>query len=231
MPRISIIIPAYNEETSITGLVQFLLNHAGGYVAEIIVSDGGSTDSTQKNAADAGATALLSPQKGRAAQMNYAASLAIGDILYFVHADTLPPGSYARDIIKATENGYAVGRYRTKFDSKSSLLKLNAFFTRFDIFMCYGGDQTLFITKKLFDDIGGFNEAMMIMEDYDITERARKKGNYAVMKNEVLVSARKYETNGWLKVQKINYTVVQMYRKGATQKQMSEYYKNKLSIR
>ncbi|MEJ7589096.1 MAG: glycosyltransferase family 2 protein, partial [Ferruginibacter sp.] len=175
---ISIIIPTYNEQESIATLVTFLRENSLAGKVEIIVCDAGSSDLTLESAAAAGAMAILSPRKGRAVQMNYGASLAKGEILYFVHADTIPPVTFFLDITTAVAGGFGLGRYRTKFNSKKKVLKLNAFFTRFDLFMCYGGDQTLFIRKDLFTDIGGFYEALVIMEDYEIIKRAREKARY-----------------------------------------------------
>lgn len=228
---ISIIIPTFNEEENIQPLVLYLTKHGGGYVQEIIVSDGGSVDNTLQLASGAGARAVISPQKGRAAQMNFGASLATGDILYFVHADIFPPPSFAKNIQEAVYNGFDFGRYRTEFDTKKFILKLNAFFTRFDLFVCYGGDQTLFITRILFNKLQGFNSSMLIMEDYDIVVRAKAYGRYKILAQNVRVSARKYDNNSWWQVQRANYIIVQMFRKGASQEAMGKRYKELLSYR
>ncbi len=221
---ISIIIPTFNEAGNIGKLVCYLLSCDKGNHTEIIVSDGGSSDNTMDIAMQAGATAILSPQKGRAVQMNHGATAASGEILYFVHADTIPPNSFIDDILEAVKNGFALGRYRTRFDNPRWLLKCNAFFTRFDLFICYGGDQTLFISKPIFDALSGFDQEMLIMEEYDFVSRARKKGRYKIMQKEVLVSARKYESNSWLSVQLANKKVINMYRKGASKHTMKEAY-------
>lgn len=229
--KISIIIPTYNESGNIVKLVNYLQQHRGENIAEIIVSDGGSQDDTIRRAKEAEAKIVSSPTKGRAAQMNYAASIAKGDILYFIHADTLPPVTYAPDIEKMVRQGFDLGRYRTKFDSSKWILKVNAFFTRFDWFMCMGGDQTLFITKKLFDQAGGFDGSMKIMEEYEFCERARRYGKYKIMQNETLVSARKYDANSWYKVQRANYTIIKMFKKGLSQDEMVKKYKEMLDYR
>lgn len=232
MQHISIIIPTYNEADGIGKLVQYLQEHGGSQVKEIIVSDGGSRDDTMSIATAAGAFATLSPHKGRAAQMNHGASLATGTVFYFVHADTFPPVSYASDIMAAIHAGYTFGRYRTQFDSNKKILLFNAWFTRFDLFICYGGDQTLFIDHELFQQIGGFNGSMRIMEDYDIVTRAKSTGaRYKIFSSAALVSARKYETNSWLRVQTANYKIIRMFKKGATQEEMAERYRSLLNYR
>ncbi len=226
--KLSIIIPTLDEEKFIDNLVRYFFAHKNGQDIEVIVADAGSKDQTVMKAAAAGAIILQCPEKGRAAQMNFGAKFSHGDILYFVHADSFPPKSFAQDISKATQNGFALGRYRTKFDTSNFLLKMNAFFTRFDLFMCYGGDQTLFIQKKLFERIDGFNKKMLIMEEYDLVERARQKGKYKIFSGKALISTRKYEINSWLRVQKANYKVIQLYKKGVPQSELVATYKNML---
>lgn len=226
---ISIVIPTYNEAAIIEKLLCYLQLHGAGHIAEIIVVDGGS-DETLDLVKKKDVMAITATTKGRAAQMNQGAAMAKGNILYFVHADTLPPKSFATDIELAIKNSFGFGRFCTQFDSNSKLLKANAFFTKLDLFVCYGGDQTLFITQKLFTEIGGFNANLKVMEDYDITTRAKQKAKYKVIKKNVLVSARKYEKNSWWQVQKANYIIVQMYKKGACQQEMIAKYQSLLTI-
>jgi rSAM/selenodomain-associated transferase 2 len=228
---VSIIIPTFNEAANIGRLVSYLQQHRTAALADIIVSDGGSTDATVEEAARHGAHAVVSPVKGRSGQMNYGASLARGEVLYFVHADTFPPPSYMRDIEKAVEDGYDLGRYRTRFNSKKIILKINAWATRFDFFICMGGDQTLFIKKQLFESSGRFREDMKIMEEYEFCQRARTVGRYRIMKGSALVSARKYDTNSWLTVQRANSKVVSLFRRGASQQEMLETYQHMLNYR
>ncbi|MBC7913184.1 MAG: TIGR04283 family arsenosugar biosynthesis glycosyltransferase [Pyrinomonadaceae bacterium] len=223
--KISIIIPALNEAETIGSLLRYLKANSQNLVQEIIVCDGGSADDTLFLAEQAGAITIKTEQKGRALQMNSGASLAEGDILYFVHADTLPPKTYATDIIEAVEQGYDLGRYLSVYQSNSQLLKINSFLSRFDTFEGMGGDQTLFITKTLFSETGGYDSRMKIMEEFEFCARARKNKRYKIMKKAVLISARKYETSSWFKIQKLNYSIVKMYKAGASQESMVQKYK------
>lgn len=227
--KVSIIIPVFNEAEQIGKLIKYLIQFGLNSLQEIIVVDGGSTDDTLLHAEEAGAKGVRSPQKGRAAQMNFGASLAQGDLLYFVHADTLPPETYITDILDAVEAGFDMGRYLSTYDSKSWLLKLNALLSRLDTFGGMGGDQTLFITTKLFQHTGGFDGTMKIMEEFEFCVRAKKLGKYKIIKKPVLISARKYDANGWFTVQKANYTIVRMYLNGATQESMALKYKEMLN--
>lgn len=228
---ISIIIPAYNEAQNIGRLISYLQQNSNGGGVEIIVSDGGSQDQTIAVARIAGATVVSSPAQGRAEQMNYGASLSSGEVLYFVHADCFPPKSFVADIEQATRQGYDLGRYRTKFDSAKTIFRFNAWFTRFDLFISMGGDQTLFVRRSLFKETGGFNNEMKIMEEYEFCERARAKGRYTIMNGAALISARKYETNSWWRVQSANAVIICMYKRGASQQKMVDRYKQLLRYR
>lgn len=225
---ISIIIPTYNEEEHISNLIQHL-QKTSHQNYEIIISDAGSTDKTQKQVENLGANFLLSPEKGRAKQMNYATSTAKGDVLYFVHADTLPPISFAEDIVQAIAEGFEIGCYRFKFNSDRTMLKVNSYFTRFDRLMCRGGDQSLFITKKLFNELNGYCEQHKVMEDYDIIIRARKKYTFKIIPKDVLVSARKYDYNSYLKVNMTNLITFMMYYAKVDHDKILKFYRSMLN--
>lgn len=208
--HLSIIIPTYNEEDNISKLIHHLQKSIHKNV-EIIVSDGGSTDGTKNIVETLGVKFYTSPQKGRAHQLNFGASKSVGDVFYFLHADTLPPTSFVKDIQEALDEGYSIGCYRFQFDSDKTLLKVNAYFTRFDRLMCRGGDQSLFITKDLFTALNGYCENHKIMEDYDIIIRARKTEKFKIIPKNVIVSARKYDYNSYFKVNIANLIAFSMY--------------------
>ena len=123
MKKISVIIPAFNEALNIGKLLDYLLSISLKHEVEILVIDGGSTDETLNIAEKKGVQAHLSPKKGRAAQMNYGAKLATGDVLHFIHADTFPPKSCFQDVLHAMNTGYQLGCFRYSFNSNHLLLK------------------------------------------------------------------------------------------------------------
>src|SRR5437870_3430998 len=130
---ISIIMPTYNEEERIgKTIAQLKKRDNKNLITEIIVADGGSSDNTLCVAGKAGAVSVRSPVKGRAAQMNYGASLANGAILYFLHADTIPPNNFTAEIIETINEKYCAGCFNMRFDHEQWFLQANAWFTRFD---------------------------------------------------------------------------------------------------
>lgn len=226
---ISIIIPTYNESEHIEKLVTHLLENGHGMVTEILVIDGHSQDDTLARAAKAGARSYLAPRKGRAAQMNFGASLATGQILYFVHADSFPPQSYVSDILDAIKEGFPIGCYRFKFRSDKLMLRFNSYCTRFDRIMCRGGDQTLYVLKTIFEELGQYQDDYVIMEEYDFIIRARKKFPFKIIPKDVLVSARKYDNNSYFRVNLANLTVFMMFYAGFSQLQMLNTYKRMIN--
>ncbi|TGD82268.1 TIGR04283 family arsenosugar biosynthesis glycosyltransferase [Hymenobacter wooponensis] len=209
--RLSVIIPTYQEAGTIARLVRELRLYAAHHPVEILVVDAHSPDNTAAVAREAGATVLLAPKPGRAAQMNYGAEHATGDVLYFVHADVSIHPNFFQNIQQAIAEGHEAGCYRFRFDSAHPLLRINSFGTRFKGLMSRGGDQTLFITRSLFRRLGGFDEHFVIMEDFDIIVRIRKVASFKIIPEDVLVSARKYAANSWLRVQIANLTAFSLF--------------------
>ncbi|WP_247232627.1 TIGR04283 family arsenosugar biosynthesis glycosyltransferase [Telluribacter sp. SYSU D00476] len=225
--RISIIIPTYNEEENIERLVADLLRYGGNSLAEIIVADAPSKDRTQDVAKQAGARVVVSPRPGRACQMNAGARAATGDVLYFVHADVRVHPDYVQDIRQALAEGYQLGCYRYQFDAdKPPILKFNAYCTRFDRIWCRGGDQTLFIPKATFEELGGYREDHCVMEDYEFILRARRRYKFKIIPKDVIVSARKYDHNSYFRVNLANTVVFLGYFSGVKTEKLVRIYKS-----
>lgn len=204
---ISVIIPTLNEAENLRTLIPLLFSNGNKEKIEVIVADANSDDQTQSISEQLGANYVSCSIKSRAAQMNAGAKIAKGEILYFVHADTRPISSFVEDIKACITKGYLAGCYRYQFDSEDFLLKVNSWFTRFDGLFSGGGDQTLFIKKTLFNDLNGFEEKFIIMEDFDLVRRLREKTKFRIIPKSIKVSARKYEQNSWLRVQLANMVV------------------------
>lgn len=228
---LSIIIPTYNESLVIQKLILHLQQNLIGKDHEIIISDGGSTDETTSIAQSLGVKVVQSPRKGRAGQMNFGAKLALGSVLFFVHADCMPTPNFFEDIEKAIESHFDCGSFRTRFDNPKFLLKINSFFTRFNYLFFRGGDQGIFVTKKAWIQVGTYKEDMMIMEDYDYIARLWFSANFKLIPKATLISARKYDDNTWLTVQLANLKIVSMYKQGASQMAMVTKYNELLNYR
>jgi len=217
---ISLIIPTYNEAARITHLIEYLEKEKGTVEMEIIVVDGGSADNTVLVAKQTSAIVLKSPRKGRAAQMNYGVEQAKGEVIYFVHADTKPPSQFDNHIDEVINSGKQVGCFTSIFDWNHPFLRFCNIFSRLPFWFCRGGGQTLFIKKNLFQKLGGFNESMTLMEEYDLISRARKSAAFTIIKKNAITSARDYKVNGAFRLQLIYTYVFFLYAIGASQDKM-----------
>ena len=235
MVQLSIIIPTFNEEKEIVKLLQHLQNNSlkNGHT-EIIIVDGGSTDETisivSEEVKQSSLTIRLisSPQKGRAYQLNFGAKNAQGKILYFLHADTIPPEGVDEIILQSVTENCQAGSFQMSFDKDTLFFNFWSWFTKFKWDIASGGDQSLFITQKLFNKINGFNENWKVMEDIEIIPRIKAATKYIKLPQKVITSTRKYNLNGAYKLQFIFFVLHLKKMLGYTPDRLAEYYKKKV---
>lgn len=242
MSKISVIIPVYNEERLIGNLLGYIFAHSSNYnIQEVIVVDGQSTDGTTTvvenfisdakysihlhNLDEVRATVkLISSEKGRSKQMNAAAHVATAEILYFLHSDCFPPKYFDQYIVNAYKKDQFSGCFKMKFDYEHWWLRLAGWFTRFNWKMCRGGDQSLFVSKTLFNKVGGYDENYTIYEDNVLIDKLYKIDKFTVIQQPLTSSARAYKKHGVWKLQYHFWTIHLKKRLGATPDDMYQYY-------
>ncbi|WP_242202223.1 TIGR04283 family arsenosugar biosynthesis glycosyltransferase [Aestuariivivens insulae] len=227
--HISIIIPVLNEKTHIGKLLEYLQEVSSKKnIAEIIVVDGGSTDGSIHIISKFKNITLIHSDQGRAKQMNVGAKKATGSILYFLHADSFPPKQFDALIINETQQGNEAGCFRMQFDSDHWWLKLAGWFTKFNWKACRGGDQSLFITKTLFDTIGGYDERYTIYEDNILINELYARKQFVVINKKLKSSARMYRKHGVWKLQYYYWSIYIKRWLGADADTLYYYYKKKV---
>jgi len=222
----SIIIPVLNEADKINSLIEHLQkqNHESSY--EIIVVDGDPQGSTVGAIQDKDATTITA-DKGRGKQMNTGASGARGEILIFLHADTILPEHALEKISRAMQDSdYAGGAFDLKIDSDRLFLKYISF--RASLRSRWNripyGDQAIFIRKKYFDQIGGYQE-IPLMEDVDLMRRIKKDGKkIVILQDKVITSARRWESDGVLFTTLRNQILVRLFYLGISPHRLAKYY-------
>jgi len=227
---ISIVIPVLNEAENLP----FLLKHLSKTAAdlnklEIIVVDGGSTDNTVSVAKHIQAESLckihiVSSERGRAKQMNAGAAKATAPILYFLHADSFPPKDFDKYISNQVAQGNPAGCFKMRFDSEHWWLRLASWLTKFSWRACRGGDQSQFITRELFDEIGGFDERYIIYEDNILINELYARNTFVVIQHPIRSSARMYEKYGVWYVQYHFWAIYVKKWFGASAEELLAYY-------
>lgn len=190
-PAVSIIIPALNESDSIARTLIAVSQLVTP--VEIIVVDGGSYDGTPEIARKYGAR-VVSSEQGRGTQMHRGASVAHGDVLWFLHADTVVPLDGVDLIVKALVDEHAIaGNFSVRFDGPGAAAR---FMTRLypqlrRLGLCYG-DSAIFVRRQAYEQSGGFSP-LPIFEDLDLLRRLRRLGAFVHVPSSVVTSGRRFE--------------------------------------
>ena len=189
--RISIIVPTLNEQECIIPTLQSLQQLEGE--KEIIVVDGGSSDETRSRASRERARVLTTPP-GRGVQMHAGALEAAGDVLWFLHADTVPPVHALEEIRMYLEDPLVVGgNFGLVFDGCSrSAKQLTAVYPILRMLgLCYG-DSGIFVKRDVYHQIGGFRP-FALFEDLDLLRRLRRVGKFVHVQSKIVTSSRRFE--------------------------------------
>ena len=172
-----------------------------GGSSEVIVVDGGSEDDSRQAALRADAQVICS-ERGRARQMNAGAAAAQGDILLFLHADTVLPLSAEQAIETAIRRGggtseYAWGRFDVSISGHSIMLRVVASLMnwRSRLSGIATGDQAMFMTRRAFDSVGGFPD-QPLMEDIELSKRLLALSRPVCLADRVVTSGRRWEAHG-----------------------------------
>ncbi len=222
---ISVIIPTYNEVKTIKVLLEQINSLKTDNEIEIVVVDAKkSTDNLGYFLEGYNVQYIKSNHTSRSIQLNEGARMAKYDILYFVHADVIPPADFKEKIIHSIEKGFSFGYFRYEFNSKNILLKINSYFSQFKSFYTGGGDQTFYIKKELFEEKGGFDESLNLCEDFDLFDKLRKEYDYEIINSKAIVSDRKYQKCNYFKVNLVNFYILLKFRRGHNTRELKKTY-------
>jgi rSAM/selenodomain-associated transferase 2 len=223
---ISVIIPVFHEEDLINETVDNLYGLAFDGRLEIIVADGDTEGSTLKAIRDPRVKKIPS-EKGRGKQMNTGAHLASGDVLLFLHADTeLPPAGLTRIGAVMGEHDCVGGSFDLGIGSDRPCFRLieRAANLRSRITRMPYGDQAIFLRRDYFLGLGGCRE-LPLMEDVDLMRRVRQSGGkIRIISDTVKTSARRWEGEGMLYCTLRNWTLMLLWRMGASPERLARFY-------
>ncbi|MBW8467153.1 MAG: TIGR04283 family arsenosugar biosynthesis glycosyltransferase [Thiobacillus sp.] len=223
--RVSIIVPMLNEAPGLPGVLAQLteLERQG---CEILIVDGGSDDGSVSLAERAGFRVLAS-QKGRARQMNLGAAQATGDVLLFLHADTLLPEDALTTLRQSMQKTAAVwGRFDVLIDGAHPMLRVIATLMnhRSRWTGIATGDQAIFVTRKAFNAVGGYPD-QPLMEDIELSNRLRALARPACIPTPVRTSGRRWESRGVWRTVLLMWRLRWAYWRGTPAEQLAQRYR------
>jgi len=221
--QVSIIVPVSNEAPLIRPFLQHLCERAPG--AEIIVADGGSCDGTV-DLATGFCDQLVESERGRAVQMNAGARAARGEILWFVHVDAKLPLQCLDEIVRMMGDSNVVGGYFRIRLPQSLVYRLTDSFAHYAgiLLRMRCGDHGIFCRRTVFVDIGGFPE-VPLMEDVEFLRRLRRCGRVKYSERRILVSPRRYESVGSVRLTLAHGVIATLYIFGVPSSILASIYR------
>jgi rSAM/selenodomain-associated transferase 2 len=222
---ISVIIPTLNAARRLPPTFLSIFDAAmDGFVSEVIVSDGGSEDTTLKIAGDAGASVIVG-ERGRGQQLRAGAGAARKPWLLFLHADTALERGWAEEaetFMKEGGDSAAVFRFRLADSGFRPRLLESAVALRCKFFALPYGDQGLLISRKLYDAVGGF-APIPLMEDVDFVRRLGRR-RIAMLKTAAVTSAERFRRDGYVRRSLSNLSCLVSYYRGVPPERLAERY-------
>lgn len=223
---LSVIIPVLNEEENIEALIDHISQEE--VRAEIIVSDGKSTDNTAEKAESKGAV-VVSSTPGRGTQLNKGAEAASASILIFLHADSrLEKGALSKMVEQMGQDKDLIGGcFKLKISSQNLLLKFISWSSnlRAKYLNLIFGDQGIFVRRDIFNELGGFPE-IELMEDWEFSKALAKKGRLLYVDKKIYTSARRWENHGVLKTIILMHKIKILYKLGISPSKLKEIYRD-----
>jgi rSAM/selenodomain-associated transferase 2 len=227
-PKFSIIVPVFQEGENINNLIVHLRHLGPEKEREIIVVDGAPEKDTLPVIRD-DRVVKISSEKGRAKQMNAGASVAKGEILIFLHADTeLPQKALKRINAFINAKEYVGGAFDLGIKSDKLIYKVIAFLAslRSRLNRIPYGDQAIFIRKEYFDQIGGYKE-IPLMEDVELMRRVKRSGKkIKIFPDRTMTSQRRWEKEGVIYCTLRNYSLQLLYFLGVSPHRLVKLYKS-----
>lgn len=222
----SIIIPVYKETAVIKKTISNLLQLTQNARTEIIVVDGDKNGTSIHTIGHPDIIKIIAP-RGRARQMNKGASVAKGDILIFLHADTLLPDTALRDLQSADrEAEWVGGAFELGIDSSKKFYRFIELAVKWRTRITHipYGDQAIFMKKDYFFKIGGFPQ-IPLMEDVSFMQRVKNEGGkIIIIPMQVKTSARRWEKEGILYCTLRNWILVFLYYLGVSPNKLVKHY-------
>ena len=219
---ISIIIPALNEAATLERTLAAVMQIDGD--KEVIVVDGGSDDATAEIAARCGAM-VIKAERGRGLQMDAGASLARGDVLWFVHADSIPPGESIREIEHALEDPRVTsGNFSIVFEGSTIAARhLTWTYPRLRMLGLYYGDAGIFVRRSAYDEVGGFRP-YPLFEDLDLVKRLKRHGRFVNLRCRLIASSRRFENKSYGRVWAIWIVLQLLFWFGVSPNRLARWY-------
>jgi rSAM/selenodomain-associated transferase 2 len=209
-PVLSIIVPVLDEAALIGSFLAHLRVHAPH--AEVIVVDGGSQDATRSIAKPL-ANLFISAPRGRASQMNAGAAVAKGEVLWFLHADSILPHGAVADIWSALNDPeLAGGCFRLRLPSREMIYRVSDSVGNLGV-QVFGfalGDHGIFCRRTAFERSGGYPD-VPILEDAELYRRLGRNGRMRQLRAEMISSPRSYQKWGPYRTTTIYFCILVLY--------------------